>query len=89
MVSSALAVEEDVGTGTDAVSVTVNEAILEMQQEMIRKNYSARLLRNQMRAQMMAERMPENFMQDSVQAVMVEKVRELLRASQMKDLMIR
>ena len=87
-VSSVLAVEVDIETANDSVSVAINKAIFEMQQEMIKKNYSVRLLKKQMRTQMMADRMPRNFMQDGMQAVMVEKVRERIKASQMKELMI-
>ncbi|MCI5210929.1 MAG: hypothetical protein D3910_19575 [Candidatus Electrothrix sp. ATG2] len=85
MVGSAFAVQVD--TETDEISVP--QLILDMQQEMIRRNYTARLLKNQMRANMMAARVPQNFMKESMQAVMIDKVRAEFKSQQMEALMIR
>jgi hypothetical protein len=60
-----------------------------MQKEMIIKNFSARLLKNQMRATMMGERVPQKFMQNSIQPVIIEKVLAIFKAQQMKALMVK
>jgi hypothetical protein len=63
---------------------TVDEALVKMQQEMIQKNYSAMLLKDQMRSKMMAERTPQNFMQDAIQPVMMQKMRDQIKPQQMQ-----
>jgi hypothetical protein len=63
---------------------TVDEALVKMQQEMIQKNYSAMLLKDQMRGKMMAERTPQNFMQDAIQPVMMQKMRDQIKPQQMQ-----
>ena len=80
MVGSASAMQVD----TNTVATTVDQALTQMQQEMINKNYSAMLLKDQMRAKMMAERTPQNFMQDSIQPVMMEKMRAQIKPQQMQ-----
>jgi hypothetical protein len=82
---SASAIEVD----TNTVSTTIDQLIMQMQQEMISKNYSALLLKNQMRAQMMAERVPRNFMKDSMQPAMTENVRAQMKLQQMEAMTIR
>jgi hypothetical protein len=86
MVGSASAVQVDTETNTSAK--TIEKLILEMQKEMIMKNFSARLLKNQMRAKMMGERVPQKFMQNSIQPVILEKVLAIFKAQQMKALMV-
>ena len=66
------------------VTQNVDKALLQMQQEMINKNYSAMLLKDQMRSKMMAERTPQNYMQDSIQPVMMEKMRNQIKPQQMQ-----
>ena len=85
VVSSASAVQVDTDTG----EISVAQLIVEMQQEMIRQNYTARLLKNQMRTKMMAVRVPQNFMKESMMAVMIDKVRAEFISQQMEALMIR
>ncbi|MCI5166145.1 MAG: hypothetical protein D3903_08610 [Candidatus Electrothrix sp. GM3_4] len=85
MAGSTSAIEVDV----NIVSTSVNQLIIQMQQEMISKNYSAMLLKNQMRAQMMAERVPQDFMKDSIQPAMVEKVRVQMKLQQMEEMTLR
>jgi len=85
MAGSASAMEVD----TDTVEVTVDQALTEMQQDMINKNYSAMLLKDEMREKMMAERTPENYMQDSIQPVMMEKMREQIKPQQMEAMTTR
>ena len=63
---------------------TVDQALLQMQQQMIEKNYSSMLLKDQMRGKMMAERTPQNYMQDSIQPVMMEKMRDQIKPQQMQ-----
>ncbi len=62
----------------------IDQAILQMQQEMIQKNYSAMLLKPQMMAKMMGERAPQNFMQSSIQPVMMQKMRDQIKPQQME-----
>ncbi len=71
-------------TVDQSVIQTVDQALLKMQQEMIQKNYSAMLLKDQMRAKMMVERTPQNFMQDSIMPVMMEKMRNQIKPQQMR-----
>jgi len=68
---------------------TVDQALLQMQQEMINKNYSAMLLKDQMRGKMMAERTPQNFMQGNIQPVMMEKMRDQIKPQQMQIMQTR
>jgi hypothetical protein len=77
---SASAIQVD----TETVATTVDQALVQMQQEMINKNYSAMLLKDQMRTKMMAERTPQNYMQDSIQPVMMEKMRDQIKPQQMQ-----
>ncbi|MCI5125255.1 MAG: hypothetical protein D3925_12470 [Candidatus Electrothrix sp. AR5] len=88
MAGSASAIEVDVNSiaTVDQLLVRMQE---EMQRQMINKNYSTLLLKDQMRAQMMAERVPQNFMKDSVQPVMVEKVRDQIKLQLMKTMTVR
>ena len=69
---------------TNTVATTVDQALTQMQQEMITKNYSAMLLKDQMRSKMMAERTPQNYMQASIQPVMMEKMRAQIKPQQMQ-----
>ena len=62
----------------------IDQAILQMQQEMIQKNYSAMLLKPQMMAKMMGERAPQNFMQSTIQPVMMQKMRDQIKPQQME-----
>lgn len=78
-----------VNTDINTHEITVDERIIQMQLEIIRKNFAARLLKNQMRTRMMAERVPGKFMQDSVQPVIMEQVRAIFKEQQMQALMIR
>ncbi len=80
MAGSASAMNVD----TNTMSTTVDQALTQMQQEMINKNYSAMLLKDQMRSKMMAERTPQNYMQDSIQPVMMEKMRAQIKPQQMQ-----
>ena len=80
MAGSASAMQVD----TNTVATTVDQALTQMQQEMINKNYSAMLLKNEMRAKMMAERTPQNYMQASIQPVMMEKMRAQIKPQQMQ-----
>lgn len=112
MVGSASAVEVDAKTHAvevDTISHSpvrpmeeqlkrrLEKQIAEMQKEMIRKNFTARLLKNQMRTKMMAELVPQRFLQNSIQPVIAERARtmilpviaEQVRAIQMKALMTR
>ena len=84
---SASAAQDD--TETEDIGTTMNKLILEMQQEMISKNFTARLLKNPMRTKMMAELVPRRFMQNSIQPVIMEQVRAIFKAQQMEVLMIR
>ncbi|WP_420209185.1 hypothetical protein [Candidatus Electronema sp. JC] len=68
---------------------TVDQALLQMQQEMIQKNYSAMLLKPQMMSKMMAERTPQNFMQGAIQPVMMEKMRNQIKPQQMQIMQTR
>ncbi|MCI5144326.1 MAG: hypothetical protein D3923_02085 [Candidatus Electrothrix sp. AR3] len=63
---------------------TVDQALLQMQQQMIEKNYSSMLLKDQMRGKMMAERTPQNYMQDSIQPVMMVQMRDQIKPQQMQ-----
>ncbi|RWX46124.1 hypothetical protein H206_00416 [Candidatus Electrothrix aarhusensis] len=85
MTSSASAVQVD----TSTVATTVDQLLTQMQKEMINKNYSAMLLKDQMRAKMMAERTPLNFMQGSIQPVIMEKIRAQIKSQQMKFMTVR
>jgi len=67
----------------------VDQALVKMQQEMIQKNYSAMLLKDQMRGKMMAERTPQNFMQDTIQPVMMQKMRDTIKPQQMQVMQTR
>ena len=73
---------------TDPIAATVDQLITRMQQETIKQNLSAMLLKNEMRTKMMAERVPQNFMQSSIQPaiqpVMMEKIRAQIQAQQME-----
>lgn len=93
MANSVSAVQLDINTvaitADQLLSEVQQEMITQMQQEMINKNYSAMLLKDQMRSQMMAERTAGNFMQDSIQPVMVEKIRLQIKAQQVEALTIR
>lgn len=99
IVGSVSAVEVDIKNHTTEITddKKIEKRIAEMQKEMIRKNFSARLLKNQMRSDMMATRIPQKFLQDSIQPVIAEKahtmilpiIAEKVRAMQMKALMIR
>ena len=62
----------------------IDQIILQMQQEMIQKNYSAMLLKPQMMAKMMNERAPQNFMQGTIQPVMMQKMRDQIKPQQME-----
>ena len=85
MAGSASAMNVD----TNTMSTTVDQALTQMQQEMINKNYSAMLLKDQMRGKMMAERTPQNYMQDSIQPVMMEKMRNQIKPQQMQVMQTR
>lgn len=63
---------------------TVDQALVQMQQEMIQKNYSAMLLKPQMMTKMMNERTPQNFMQNVIQPVMMQKMRDQIKPQQMQ-----
>lgn len=84
MAGSASAIQVDSNT----IAITVDQLLAQMQQEMINKNYSAMMMKDQMRAQMMAERTPQNFMQDSIQPaiqpVMMEEMRAQIKSQQME-----
>jgi len=67
---------------------TVDQALLQMQQEMINKNYASMLLKDQMRSKMMAERTSQNFMQDNIQPVMMEKMRDQIKPQQMQVMQV-
>ena len=82
--ASAAQADADINTG----EITVEQRILQMQQEIIRKNFTARLLKNQMRTKMMPERVSKKIMQDSIQPVITEQVRAIFKEQQMKALMI-
>jgi len=73
---------------TNTVEATVDRFITQMQQETIKQNFSAMLLKNEMRPKMMAERVPQNFMQSSlqpvIQPVMTEKIRAQIQKQQME-----
>ena len=66
------------------ITQNVDQALLNMQQQMIEKNYSSMLLKDQMRGKMMAERTPQNYMQDGIQPVMMEKMRDQIKPQQMQ-----
>ncbi|WP_339133301.1 MAG: hypothetical protein WGN25_12400 [Candidatus Electrothrix sp. GW3-4] len=85
MTDSASAVQME----TDTAAITVDKLIAEMQQEMIIQNYSARLLKNQMRAKMMAVRVPQNFMKDSIQPAMIEKIRVQMKSQLVETMTLR
>jgi hypothetical protein len=99
MVGSASAVEVDIKTNPAGITIErqIEKRIAEMQKEIIRRNFTARLLKNRMRADMMATRVPQKFFQGSMQPVIAEKARtmilpvmaEKVRTMQMKALMIR
>ena len=78
------------GSGSASLSINqgtldpINQALRQMQAEMIDKNYKQYLLMPQMRSKMMAERTPQNFMQDSIQPVMMERMREQIKPQQMQ-----
>jgi hypothetical protein len=74
---------------TNTVATKVDQLLIQMQQGIINKNYSTMLMKNQMRAQMMAERTPQNFMQKSIQPVMMETMRAQVKSQQMGAMMIR
>ena len=67
----------------------IDQIILQMQQEMIQKNYSAMLLKPQMMAKMMGERAPQNFMQSTIQPVMMQKMRDQIKPQQMEMMKMR
>jgi len=67
----------------------IDQIILQMQQEMIQKNYSAMLLKPQMMAKMMNERAPQNFMQGTIQPVMMQKMRDQIKPQQMQMMQTR
>lgn len=99
VIGSAFAAEVDTKTDPAGIALEkqIEEQIAEMQKEIIRKTFSARMLKKPMRAEMMATRVPRKFLQDSIQPVIAEKARtmilpviaEQVRAIQMKALMIR
>jgi hypothetical protein len=62
----------------------IDQIILQMQQEMIQKNYSAMLLKPQMMSKMMGERAPQNFMQGTIMPVMMQKMRDQIKPQQME-----
>jgi hypothetical protein len=63
---------------------SIDQIILQMQQEMIQKNYSSMLLKPQMMTKMMGERTPQNFMQSTIQPVMMQKMRDQIKPQQME-----
>lgn len=71
-----------------SIEATVDQLLTQMQQETIKQNFSALLLKNEMRNKMMAERVPQNFMQGSIQPVVLpvimEKIRAQIQAQQME-----
>lgn len=77
----------------ETIRAAVDRFITQMQQETIKKNFAALLLKNQMQPKMMAERVPQRFMQSDlqpiIQPVMIEKVRAQMQAQQMQALTIR
>ncbi|MCI5121711.1 MAG: hypothetical protein D3908_11075 [Candidatus Electrothrix sp. AUS4] len=87
MAGSASAAQTDSNINTD--EITVEQRILQMQQEIIKKNFATRLLKNQMRTKMMPERVSKKIMQNSIQPVITEQVRAIFKEQQMKALMIR
>lgn len=87
MAGFASAVQVNTDTNTD--EITIEQRIIQMQQEIIKKNFAARMLKNQMRTKMMAERVSQNFMQDKIQSVIMKQVRAIFKEQQMKALMIR
>ena len=77
----------------DTIQAAVDQFITQMQQETIKKNFAALLLKNEMQAKMMAERVPQRFMrsdlQPIIQPVMIEQIRARMQAQQMEALTIR
>ncbi|MCI5123300.1 MAG: hypothetical protein D3925_02180 [Candidatus Electrothrix sp. AR5] len=84
IISSSASAATQVDTNT--IEAAVDRFITEMQQETIKQNFSAMLLKNEMRPKMMAERVPQNFMQSTIQPViqpvMTEKIRAQIQAQQ-------
>jgi hypothetical protein len=83
MAGSALANQTQL-TINPATLNTVDQLLTQMQMEMIQKNYSSMLLKDQMRGKMMAERTPVNFMQAAIQPMMMERMREQIKPQQMQ-----
>lgn len=86
-----------VQTDADTIQAAVDRFITQMQQDTIKKNFAALLLKNEMQAKMMTERVPQRFMrsdlQPIIQPVMIEKIRAQIQAQiqaqQMETLTIR
>ena len=62
----------------------VDMALLQLQQEISQKNYSSMLFKSQMMEKMMGERTSQNYMQNSIQPVMMEKMRAGIKTQQME-----
>lgn len=78
---------------TASIQTTVDNLITKMQQETIKQNIAALLLKNEMQAKMTAERIPQRFMQTSIQPIvqpaMLERIRAQMQAQQMESMTIR
>jgi hypothetical protein len=78
---------------TTNIQTTVDKLITKMQQEMIKQNFAALLLQNEMRAKMTAVRVPQRFMQSSIQPIvqpaMLERIRAQMQAQQMESMTTR
>lgn len=78
---------------TASIQTTVDNLITKMQQETIKQNLAALLLKNEMQAKMTADRIPQRFMQTSIQPIvqpaMLEKIRAQMQAQQMKAMIMR
>jgi hypothetical protein len=85
--SASAQMQQNTGSGYNLDPGTmqnIDQIILQMQQEMIQKNYSAMLLKPQMMSKMMGERAPQNFMQSTIQPVMMQKMRDQIKPQQME-----
>ena len=78
---------------SNTIQAAVDRFVAQMQQETIKQNFAALLLKDEMRTKMMTERVPQKFMQSSVQPIvqpaMVEKVRAQMQAQIRKELIVR
>ncbi|WP_417909033.1 hypothetical protein [Candidatus Electronema sp. PJ] len=60
------------------------QAIVQLQQQMIQKNYQSMLFKPQMMGKYMNERASQNYMQNSIQPVMLQKMRDQIKPLQMQ-----